>query len=107
MTTYTIMSESDQRWRNQLALQLSKETRLPIARALMSTWSQLAANKYRTATGREIELSEMLAQAIDRLPRTSRFIFTASPFPPTIPDRYIEPARKWTRRHNRLARIIR
>lgn len=106
MNRYTILSESDQRWRNQLALQLSKETRLPIARVLMSTWSQLEANKYRTATGREIELSEMLAQAIDRLPRTSRFIFTASPFPPTIPDRYLEPAKRWARRHNRLAHLI-
>lgn len=104
MTTYEkiiIMSETDQRQRNELALRLAQETRLPIARILLSEWNRLDGRKFKTPTGREAELSQSLALALDALPRTSRWIFTASPFPPIIPDKYLDGARRWARKKNR------
>lgn len=91
-----IMSESDQRWRNELIKQMAKATRLPIPRVMMMTWGQLEnPNRIRTQTGREVELSEWLAQAIARLPHYSKWIFSMSPFPPVIPDEWLDPARKY------------
>lgn len=91
-----IMNESDQRWRNELIVEMAKQTRLPIPRVMMMTWGQLEnPNIIRTQTGREVELSEWLAQAIARLPHYSKWIFSMSPFPPTIPDEWLDPARKY------------
>ena len=91
-----IMSESDQRWRNELIKQMAKATRLPIPRVMMMTWGQLEnPNRIRTQTGREVELSEWLAQAIARLPHYSKWIFSMSPFPPIIPDEWLDPAREY------------
>ena len=91
-----IMSESDQRWRNELIVEMAKQTRLPIPRVMMMTWGQLEnPNRIRTQTGREVELSEWLAQAIARLPHYSKWMFSMSPFPPTIPDEWLDPARKY------------
>lgn len=91
-----IMSESDQRWRNELIQQMAKATRLPIPRVMMMTWEQLEnPNKIRTQTGREVELDSTLALAIERLPHYSKWIFSMSPFPPTIPDEWLDPARKY------------
>lgn len=102
MNQYQIISERDQIWRNELIEQVSKETRLPIPRVMMLQWSQFdRPNKIRTPSGREATLSKLTASAIDRLPCTSRWIFTMSPFPPTIPDAYLEPARKWSERMRR------
>ena len=110
MTTYEkiiIMSEADQRQRDRLALQLSQETRLPIPRVLLSEWNRLDGRQYKTQTGRAVQLSLDLAEALDALPRTGRFIFSASPFPPIIPDKYLEGAQKWARRKNRKRLRIR
>lgn len=96
-----ILDEAAQHRRNELAAQLAEETRLPIPRALMSAWNQLDGRRFTTTLGREVQISESLALAIDALPRTGRYIFTASPFPPTIPDRYLTGAKKWARRQNR------
>lgn len=91
-----IMSESDQRWRNELIVEMAKQTRLPIPRVMMMTWGQLEnPNRIRTQTGREVELSEWLAQAIARLPHYSKWIFSMSPFPPVIPDEWLDPAREY------------
>lgn len=91
-----IMSESDQRWRNELIVEMAKQTRLPIPRVMMMTWGQLEnPNRIRTQTGREVELSEWLAQAVGRLPRYSKWIFSMSPFPPIIPDEWLDPAREY------------
>lgn len=96
-----ILSEADQHWRNQLALEVAKETRLPIPRVLMLEWNQLLGRKLQMRS-REIELNDLTAKALDRLPRTGRWIFTSSPFPPTIPDKYLEPARHWIRRNRSI-----
>lgn len=91
-----IMSESDQRWRNELIKEMAKETRLPIPRVMMITWTQFERpNKIRTQTGREVVLNEWLAQAISRLPRYSRYMFSMTPFPPLIPDEYLDPCRQY------------
>lgn len=91
-----IMSESDQRWRNELIVEMAKQTRLPIPRVMMMTWGQLEnPNRIRTQTGREVELSEWLAQAVGRLPHYSKWIFSMSPFPPIIPDEWLDPAREY------------
>lgn len=99
---YTILSESDQLWRNELIKQMAKETRLPIQRVMMLNWANFEKpNKIRTPTGREVIISPMLAQAIDRLPYNGRWIFSMSPFPPTIPDEYLDPARKYIESENK------
>lgn len=101
-TNYYIMSESDQLWRNELIKQMAKATRLPIPRVMMMTWEQLEKpNRIRTQTGREVELDSTLSIAIDRLPRYSRWIFATSPFPPTIPDEYLDPAREYIEKKQR------
>lgn len=100
------MSESDQRWRNELIKELAKETKLPIPRVMMMTWAQLEKpNKIRTQTGREVILNEWLAQAIGRLPRYSRWIFSTSPFPPLIPDEYLDPCRKYIEKRKKIAKF--
>lgn len=92
----TILSESDQIWRNELIKRTAKETRLPIPRVMMLTWAQFELpNIIRTPTHREVRLDPMLAQAIRRLPYCGRYIFSMSPFPPTIPDEYLDPAREF------------
>lgn len=96
-----ILSEADQIRRNRTAEELAKQTRLPIARVLLSEWNQIDGRTYTTRLGRAVQLTTALAFDIDALPRTGRFIFSASPFPPTIPDRYLEGARLWARRKNR------
>lgn len=97
-----ILTEEEQNQRNAVAAELAKVTRLPIARVLMSEWNQMdSPNIYRTRTGREVRLDPELAYQIDRLPRTGRWIFTASPFPPTIPDKYLEGAQRWAKHQNR------
>ncbi len=99
MQNYTqeiILSESDQIWRNELIKQVARETRLPIIRVMMLTWAQFEApNRITTPTKREVQLRPTTGLAIARLPRTGRYIFTMSPFPPTIPDEYLEPARQY------------
>lgn len=89
-----IINENEQRWRQELALAVARQTRLPIPRVLMLEWNQVAGNKITTRS-REATLDSMTAKAIDRLPRCGRFVFSASPFPPIIPDEYLEPAREW------------
>lgn len=96
-----ILSEADQLRRNRIAEDLAKQTRLPIARILLSEWNQIDGTTYMTRLGREVKLTPALAFDIDALPRTGRYIFSASPFPPTIPDRYLEGAKAWARRKNR------
>lgn len=97
-TELVVLSESDQIWRNSVIEQVAKETRMPIQRVMMMTWAQFEApNKIRTQTGREVELTKPTALAVLRLPRTGKWIFTMSPFPPTIPDEYLDGARKYIR----------
>lgn len=91
-----VLSEADQIWRNELIRQVAKETRLPVVRVMMLTWAQFdAPNKITTPTRREVQLSSTLGLAIARLPRMGRWIFSMTPFPPTIPDEYLEPAREY------------
>lgn len=93
-----VLSESDQIWRNEVILQVAKETRQPLQRVMMMTWAQFEhPNKIHTRTGREVELSTMTATALLRLPHTGRYIFTMSPFPPIIPDEYLDGARQFIR----------
>ena len=106
MENYYIMSESDQRWRNELIKQMAKATKLPIPRVMMMTWEQLTKpNKIRTQTGREVELDSTLALALERLPHYSRWIFATSPFPPLIPDKYLDPAREYIERKHKLPKM--
>lgn len=97
---YTIINESDQRWQQELELQIANETRLPIPRVMMLEWSQFDGKKIRTRS-REVELQALTAAAINRLPCNGRWIFSQSPFPPIIPDEYLEGAKRWTDRQNR------
>lgn len=98
-----VMSESDQIWRNDVMIQIAKETRQPLQRVMMMTWAQFEApNKIRTRTGREVELSQMTAHALLRLPRTSKWMFSMSPFPPIIPDEYLDGARQFIREQEAL-----
>lgn len=93
-----VLSESDQIWRNDLITQVAKETRMPLQRVMMMTWAQFEApNKIRTQTGREVKLSEITAHALLRLPRCSKWMFLMSPFPPIIPDEYLDGARQFIR----------
>ena len=104
-TDMYIMSESDQRWRNELIVEMAKQTRLPIPRVMMMTWAQLVSpNRIRTQTNREVELSEWLAQAVNHLPRCSKWIFSMTPFPPLIPDEYLDPARRYIGRRRLFKR---
>lgn len=97
-TEMVVLSESDQIWRNTLIEQVAKETRMPIQRVMMMTWAQFEApNKIRTQTRREVELTRPTALALLRLPRTGKWMFTMSPFPPTIPDEYLDGARQYIR----------
>lgn len=98
INSMVVLSESDQIWRNTLIEQVAKETRMPIQRVMMMTWAQFEApNKIRTQTRREVELTRPTALALLRLPRTSKWMFTMSPFPPTIPDEYLDGARQYIR----------
>lgn len=91
-----IMSESDQLWRNELIKKMAKATRLPIPRVMMLTWTNFEKpNIIRTPTGRGVEIDSALAMAIDRLPRQSKWMFSMTPFPPLIPDEYLDPAREF------------
>lgn len=104
--TFYILSESDQLWRNELIKEMAKATRLPIPRVMMMNWTQFEKpNKIRTQTGREVVLDATLALAIDRLPRCSKWIFATSPFPPLIPDEYLDPTREYIGRKRRTFRI--
>lgn len=101
-----VLSASDQEWRNELIKKTAKETRLPIQRVMMLTWGQFEKpNIIRTPTGREVQLTPMLAKAIDRLPYTGRYIFSMSPFPPTIPDEYLDTAREYIEKKRRPLKI--
>lgn len=98
INSMVVQSESDQIWRNQVIIEVAKETRMPIQRVMLMTWAQFEApNKIRTQTGREVELKPMTATAILRLPRASKWIFSMSPFPPLIPDEYLDGARQYIR----------
>ena len=98
-----VLSESDQIWRNAIIEQVAKETRMPIQRVMMMTWAQFEApNKIRTQTGREVELTTTTALALLRLPRTGKWLFTMSPFPPTIPDEYLDGARQYIKEQEAL-----
>lgn len=98
INSMVVLSESDQIWRNTLIEQVAKETRMPIQRVMMMTWAQFEApNKIRTQTRREVELTRPTALALLRLPRTGKWMFTMSPFPPTIPDEYLDGARQYIR----------
>lgn len=102
-----VLSESDQIWRNAIIEQVAKETRMPIQRVMMMTWAQFEApNKIRTQTGREVELTTTTALALLRLPRGSKWMFTMSPFPPTIPDEYLDGARQYIREQEAITAEI-
>lgn len=92
-----VLSADDQQWRNDVILAVAKETRMPIQRVMMMTWAQFTPpNKIRTQTGREVALSDLTAHSLQRLPRGSgRWLFTMSPFPPIIPDEYLDGARRF------------
>lgn len=97
-TDLVVQSMSDQIWRNSVIEQVAKETRMPIQRVMMMTWGQFEPpNKIRTQTGREVELSKMTANALLRLPRSNRWMFSMTPFPPLIPDEYLDGARQYIR----------
>ena len=84
--------------RNTLIEQVAKETRMPIQRVMMFTWSNFEApNKIFTPTGREVELTPMTATALLRLPRGRKWMFSMTPFPPLIPDEYLDGARQYIR----------
>lgn len=94
------LTEADQRWQRELVMQVAQETRLPIPRVMMLEWNQVAGNKIQTRS-REAELQPLTAAAINRLPCCGRFVFSTSPFPPIIPDEYLEGAKRWCKRQNR------
>lgn len=97
-TEMVVQSASDQIWRNEVIEQVARETRMPIQRVMLMSWAQFEApNKIRTQTGREVELSTMTATALLRLPRTGRWMFSMTPFPPIIPDEYLDGARRYIR----------
>ena len=101
-----IMSESDQLWRNELIKKTAKATRLPIPRVMMLTWTNFEKpNAIRTPTGRVVEIDSALAMALDRLPRQSKWIFSMTPFPPLIPDEYLDPAREYIEKRKKLAKL--
>ena len=101
-----IMSESDQLWRNELIKKTAKATRLPIPRVMKLTWTNFEKpNIIRTPTGREVEIDAALALAIDRLPRQSKWMFSMTPFPPLIPDEYLDPAREYIERPKKRLRL--
>lgn len=101
-----IMSESDQLWRNELIKKTAKATRLPIPRVMMLTWTNFEKpNIIRTPTGRGVKIDSALAMAIDRLPRQSKWIFSMTPFPPLIPDEYLDPAREYIEKRKKLAKL--
>lgn len=101
-----IMSESDQLWRNELIKKTAKATRLPIPRVMMLTWTNFEKpNTIRTPTGRVVEIDSALAMALDRLPRQSKWIFSMTPFPPLIPDEYLDPAREYIEKRKKLAKL--
>ena len=101
-----IMSESDQLWRNELIKKTAKATRLPIPRVMMLTWANFEKpNTIRTPTGRVVEIDSALAMALDRLPRQSKWIFSMTPFPPLIPDEYLDPAREYIEKRKKLAKL--
>lgn len=96
INTMVVQSESDQIWRNEVILEVAKETRMPLQRVMMMTWAQFTPpNKIRTQTGREVELTTFTATALLRLPRSSKWMFSMSPFPPIIPDEYLDGARQF------------
>ena len=102
MKEFEFMSQSDQIWRNEIITQLAKEARIPIQRAMMTTWSQIDANIYKTFSGREVKMSEILTAAIKRMPCSGRYVFTMSPFPPTIPDELLDPSREFIEKKKRF-----
>lgn len=104
-TRYQTLNEQDQIWQQALALQIAQETRLPIPRVMMLEWSQVLGAKIQTRS-REAELQPLTAAALNRLPCNGRFVFSQSPFPPIIPDRYLEGARRWTKRENAKNRFF-
>lgn len=105
-TDLVVLSESDQIWRNTVIEQIAKETRMPIPRVLMMTWGQFEPpNKIRTQTGREVELSRMTAAALLRLPRGNKWMFSMSPFPPLIPDEYLDGARRYIREQETIPEV--
>lgn len=99
------LTEADQRWQQTLAIQVAQETRLPIPRVMMLEWNQVDGKKIKTRS-REVELQPLTAAAINRLPCCGRFVFSTSPFPPIIPDEYLEGAKHWCRIQNRRRRIF-
>jgi len=103
---YYIMSASDQEWRNEIIKKTAQATRLPIPRVMMLTWANFEKpNIIRTPTGREVTIDSALAMAIERLPRHGRWIFSMTPFPPTIPDEYLDPAREYIERPKKRLKI--
>lgn len=97
---YQTLTEADQRWQQALAIQVAQETRLPIPRVMMLEWNQVDGKTIKTRS-REVTLQPLTAAAINRLPCCGRFVFSSSPFPPIIPDEYLEGAHHWCRRQNR------
>lgn len=98
--TYKVLSESDQRWQQDLITQIAQETRIPIPRIMMLEWNQVDGKRIKTRS-REVELQPLTASALNRLPCCGRFVFSTSPFPPIIPDEYLEGAKRWAKRQNR------
>lgn len=104
-TQYRTLTEQEQIWQQDLITQVAKETRLPIPRVMMLEWNQIIGARIQIR-GREAELQPLTAAAVNRLPCCGRFVFSSSPFPPIIPDKYLEGARHWTRRQNAKERFF-
>ena len=104
-TQYRTLTEKDQIWQQALVMQIAEETRLPIPRVMMLEWSQVAGNRIHTRS-REVELQPLTAAALNRLHCFGRYVFSESPFPPIIPDKYLEGARRWTDRENAKMRFF-
>lgn len=98
-TKYRTLSEQEQIWQQELAAQIAEETRLPIQRVLMLEWNQVIGSRIQTRS-REAELQPLTAAALNRLPCCGRYVFSSSPFPPIIPDKYLAGAERWCRRQN-------
>ena len=100
---YRTLTEQEQLWQRELMMQISRETRLPLQRVMMLEWNQIDGKKIQMRS-REAELQPLTAAAIGRLPCCGRFVFSTSPFPPIIPDEYLEGAKRWCRKQNRKIR---
>lgn len=104
-TKYRTLTEQEQIWQQELIAQVAKETRLPLPRVMMLEWNQIIGSRIEVR-GREAKLQPLTAAALNKLPCCGRYVFSMSPFPPIIPDRYLENAKRWTRHQNAKERFF-